>query len=125
MSQEENRGEKLPDILRGKVDSLSLYEITDHELYILEKGYSSSLFLNFGIALFSIGISFFIALHTSQITSDLTSTVFTVVTSVGLSTGLLLMGLWYRDRQPIAPMIKKIKSRIPKKSKLTEQDEDA
>ena len=40
MVKTENTEDENIRIVRGRVDSLSLYEITDHELNILEKGIS-------------------------------------------------------------------------------------
>ena len=40
-------------IKRGKVDSLSLYEVTDSELQVLEEGGQDNLFLNFAVFLFT------------------------------------------------------------------------
>lgn len=124
-SQTESSGEKSVRIRRGPVDSLSLYEITDHELDTLERGGPSSLFLNFGIALLSISISFLIALFTTQTTSDRTFIVFVIITAIGLISGIVLMFLWYFTRKSIASLIQEIKSRIPADEVgPTEQDED-
>ena len=123
-SQEKNSGEK-PLILRGKVSSVLLYEVTEHELDTLEKGTPTSLFLNFGIALLSISCSFLIALLTTNIESDRLFMVLTFIVIVGFISGIILMCLWWRDRQSSSELIKKIKSRIPdKESESSEQDED-
>ena len=53
MPGEKYTGEKAVQIKRGRVDSLSLYEITDNELDILTAGSPSSLYLNFAIFLLS------------------------------------------------------------------------
>ena len=111
--QSENNGENPLRIRRGKVDSLSLYEITDYELDNLEKGMPSSLFLNFGIALITISISFLIALITTQIPSERTFTVFTVIVVLGFIIGLVLIVFWLRTRRQLTSLIRKIKSRIP------------
>ena len=113
-SQKKNSGEK-PLILRGKVSSVLLYEVTEHELDTLEKGTPTSLFLNFGIALLSISCSFLIALLTTNIDSDRLFMVFTFIVIVGFISGIILMCVWWRDRQSINELIKKIKSRIPDK----------
>ena len=113
-SQKKNSGEK-PLILRGKVSSVLLYEVTEHELDTLEKGTLTSLFLNFGIALLSISCSFLIALLTTNIDSDRLFMVFTFIVIVGFISGIILMCVWWRDRQSISELTKKIKSRIPDK----------
>ena len=101
-------------ILRGRVDSLSLYEITDTELDILEKGSPNSLYLNFGIFLFSVGLSFLIALLSTDIQSPNTFTVFVVLCVVGLLLGSFFMFLWHRTRRKVTNVVKKIKERIAK-----------
>lgn len=112
LTQSENN-ETPPRIRRGKVDSLILYEITDYELDTLEKGMPSSLFLNIGIALVSISISFLASLFTTQITSDRTFIVFTVIVVVGFVAGSILIIIWYRTRHQLTDLINKIKNRIP------------
>lgn len=113
MEQSESIGEKHPRIRRGRVDSLSLYGITDYELEILEKGSPSSIYLNLAIFLLSIATSFLIALCTSTIASVRTFTVFVVLIVVGYVVGIFLLLLWLRDRKSVPDIVKKIKNRIP------------
>ena len=115
-SQAEQTGDKSFRIRRGKVDSLSLYEITDHELDILERGSPASLYLNFGIFLLSLSASFLIALLTTTVESQRTFTVFVVVTVIGGLAGVVLMSLWWRTRQSASTVIAQIRSRIPDES---------
>ncbi len=76
-AEQEHSGEKSPRILRGRVNSFALYEITDDELGILEAEYPSSLYLNFSIFCLSVAVSFLIALLTATV-SDRVFTIFTV-----------------------------------------------
>ena len=112
MSRTENVGEKEVKIVRGRVDSLSLYEITDHELNILEKGSPSSIYLNFSIFLISVGLSFLIALLTVNIQSVKIFSLFSIFSVVGLTGGFFLLFLWNRMRTSVSEVIKKIKNRI-------------
>ena len=112
MSKTENVGDKEVKIVRGRVDSLSLYEITDHELNILEKGSPSSIYLNFSIFLVSIGLSFFISLVTVDIQSTKIFSIFTIFTVIGLVGGIFLLFLWSRMRTSVSDVVKRIKSRI-------------
>jgi len=121
--QAEQTGDKSFTIRRGKVDSLSVYEITDYELDILERGSPSSLYLNFGIFLLSTSVSFLVALLTTTIQSNRTFTVFVVLVVVGIISGIVLMGLWYRTRQSASKVIAKIRSRIPPDGAGDENDE--
>lgn len=99
-------------INRGRVQSVSVYEITERELSILEIGPQSSIYLNFAIFLLSVSISFLIALLTTTIASDRTFVVFLVITSVGLVAGIILLTIWYRSHRSISDIIVRIKSRI-------------
>ena len=125
MSQSENSNEKTLKIRRGKVDSLSLYEITEQELNTLEKGAPAGLFLNYGIALLSLSCSFLIALLTTNIDSERTFVVFAIIVIAGFIGSIILMCLWYRNRQSISELVKEIKSRIPdEESEPSEQDKN-
>jgi len=122
MEQAEGIGEKQPRIIRGRVGSLSLYEITDYELEILEKGSPNSLYLNFSIFLFSIGISFLIALLTVSIESVKLFSAFVVVTVIGLLGSLFLFLLWFRTRNSVEEVIVKIRGRIPSRGINTTEE---
>ena len=53
-------------IRRGRVDSLNIYEVKEHELELLEKGSAGTLQFNFAIFLFSIALTCIIALATAD-----------------------------------------------------------
>lgn len=100
-------------ILRAKIDSLSVYEVTDSELKTLERGSPSSIYLNFAILLISIGFSFFISLVSLDIESVKLFSTFLVFTLVGGIGGVVLSFLWYRERGEVSDVIKSIQDRIP------------
>lgn len=108
----EHSGDKPFKIHRGRVDSLSLFEITEHELATLENGSPSSLYLNFSLLLLTTATSFFISLLTTTIESDRTYAVFVILVVVGYVLGLLLLIIWLRTRQSISEITKRIRSRI-------------
>lgn len=99
-------------IIRGRVDSLSLYEITETELDALERGSPYVIHLNFGISLLTLGMSFLASLLTTDIRSMIQAVVFVVLTVVGILGGIFLLTLWYRARGEVAAVIEKIKTRI-------------
>jgi hypothetical protein len=99
-------------IIRGRVDSMSLYEITENELNILENGPPSSIYLNFAIFLLSIAISFLVSLLTTTITSERTFLVFVVITVASFISGFILLGVWFRNHRLISDIIARIKNRI-------------
>lgn len=112
ISDHKETGENIP-VKKGKVDSLTVYEVTEHELDQLEKGLPASLFLNFSIPFITTGISFFIALLTTTIESDRMFNVFVIITIISFIAGVILFILWYRDRKSIKVLITKIKDRCP------------
>ncbi|WP_148663259.1 hypothetical protein [Sphingobium indicum] len=101
-----------PVIKRGSLTSLSIYEITDYELDILESGGPSSLYLNFAIFLISIGISFLITLMTTDISNTKIYNFFLISTILGLIIGLLLLTIWKKTYTSTAKLCIKIRSRI-------------
>ena len=110
---EKKTDEKGIQIKRGKVDSLSIYEVSESELSTIEKGSSNSLFLNFSIFLISIATSFLIALLTADYTNKQnTFIIFTVFTIVGFLVGLFLLILWFQKKDDFKLVIKKIRERM-------------
>lgn len=99
-------------ILRGNITSLSLYEVTDYELGILEQGSPSGLYLNFAIFLFSIGISFAITITTTKIDDMRLFVIFSLCAIVGIFGGTLLLAMWYRTKKSVKQLCVKIRQRI-------------
>lgn len=114
-------------IKRGKVDSLSLYEVTEAELQELANGGPDSFLLNFSISLISTALSFFISLLTTDIKSVRTFCVFVIVTILGLVGGVILLILWGRTRRSRTHIIRRIEERMPKENPvdLNAQQSDA
>ena len=113
-AREENVGQPLhPRIKRGRFDSLSLYEVTEHELEFLERGSPNSTYLNFAVFFLSVGLSFLASLLTTTIDSVRVFTVFVVLTVLGFAIGTLLLVVWIRTRASISNLIRKIKGRMP------------
>jgi len=105
--------ENQPIIRRGRVDSLNIFEIREDELNTIEKGSTTSLYLNFAILLLSIAASFLIALLTSDFKDKLfTFTIFCVVTAVGFVIGLILLIMWLCEKNEFKEVIKTIRQRI-------------
>ncbi|MCK9612346.1 MAG: hypothetical protein PHR81_03180 [Bacteroidales bacterium] len=111
-SQENLSDEKLK-IKRHKFDSLTIYEVSESELEIIEKGSPSSIYLNFAIFLISVAASFLVSLLTSDYTNKQnTFIVFLVITIVGFMIGIFLIILWLRTKNDFDQTIKKIKDRV-------------
>ena len=102
-----------PKIVRCRVDSLSLFEITDYELELLEQGSPNTIYLNIAIFFISVACSFLVTLLTVSITSQIIFTVFVIFTVAGFSIGGVLLILWFRTRSKVSTLIQKIKARVP------------
>ena len=113
MSNSEKQSNFLPAVRFGKMDELKVHLISDEDLTRLEQGSGQSLFLNFGIGLFSVAVSFLISLLTTTITSDRLFSVFVIVTIIGFLASIILLTLWWFTRRPISELTKKIRERMP------------
>lgn len=103
-------------IVRGAVDSLSLYEITDFELEGLERGSPTSSLFNFAIFGGSVGLSFSATLLTVEISSIKIFLLFLVIAIVGLLSSGVLFVLWRRFGSSTKDLCKKIRARVPQAS---------
>ena len=114
MSKSNNKlGEKALRIRRGRVDSVDLYEVKEHELEILENGEQTGIYLNFAILLISLAFSGILALSTATFTNLKIENTFLFVSIIGVFGGIFLFILWWRGRKSIKLVIQKIKNRIP------------
>ncbi|HJW32457.1 MAG TPA: hypothetical protein VJ505_03735 [Holophagaceae bacterium] len=110
--QTENVGEKVP-VKRGRVDSLTIYEITDYELDVLEAGSPSSVFLNFAVALICLAIGGVYSMLTATYKTTTAYLIALLITIVGFIIGGILIFLWYRSNHSITAIVKRIKARVP------------
>lgn len=102
---------KDPDIRRYGVGFINVYEITDGDLEIIERGSNNLIYLNFSISLISIAISFLIALVTCDFKSIITQNIFIIVTIIGFLGGLFFTIMWVKTKDDVKATIKKIKDR--------------
>lgn len=100
-------------IRRGAIESLTIHEVSDSELTLLERGSPESLFLTFGTLLLSTAVSFTVTLLTTSIASIHTFTIFVVITVIGYLAGMICLALWWRNRKTVADIIKQIRARLP------------
>ncbi|WP_420575101.1 hypothetical protein [Kordia sp.] len=109
----ESSGEIGPKIKRGRYDSLELFEVSESELTIIERGSPSSTYLNFSIFLLSIASSFLTTLLTVDLSTKMTLfIIFTVICVLGYLVGVFLFIIWYQNRNEFKEIIEKIRSRM-------------
>ena len=101
-------------VLRGRLQSLSIYEVTVDELTVLEAGPSNGTYLNLAIALLSVSASFLTTLLTVKFESDRRFYVFVLVTLVGFAAGLVLAVVWWRTKSTIDAVLARIRGRVPR-----------
>lgn len=100
-------------IRRARLDRLTIYDVSESELEILERGSPNSIYLNFAIFLLSIAVSLTVALLTTTTTSTSIFIIFIVCTVVGYVGGILLLILWRRNRSSVSDCIAIIRKRLP------------
>jgi len=111
-NQEQSNFIPAPIIKRGSLTTLSLYEITDYELDILESGGPSSIYLNFAIFLLSIAFGFLITILTVDVKNIKIFTFFLSSTTIGFVLGVALLIIWNKTRLSISKLCVKIRGRI-------------
>ena len=94
-----------------KVDQIDIYEVTENELFQLENGTNSDLYLEFSISLLSIFVSTLASLLTATFENKVVLTAFICVAVLTFIIGSFLLFLWYRNRQQKKTIIEKIKGR--------------
>lgn len=102
--------DKAFQIKRGKFDSISLYEVTEEELSILESG-ENSVELNFAIALFSAMLTLVISLITTTM-SDLVKGIFIVCSVFAFIFGFYFVVKWKKNKGKVKSTFDKIRSRL-------------
>lgn len=102
--------EKTLQIRREKFDSISLYEVTEEELNILEVG-ESSIELNFAVALFSATLSLVISIFTTTMTNIVLG-IFIVCATLFSILGLYFIIKWRKNRGNMKCTFRKIRDRL-------------
>jgi len=102
-----------PDIERGLLRTVRIFDVTEDELDEMERGTPSSLYLDFAIFCISVGLSFLVSLCTTGSIPERVFTVFVVIVAVGLLIGLILLALWWRTYKSTQEVIKRIRKRLP------------
>lgn len=112
-NQQSQNSEFLPEIRRARISQLTVYDVTDTELEVLERGAPDSLYLNFSIFLLSSALSFTVSLFTATITNANIFTVIVVFTVIGYLGGIFLLLLWKKSHTSVTKCVESIRKRLP------------
>lgn len=112
MPGNELKVEDTPIFTRGKLGEVRIYDVTESELDILERGSPNSIFLNFALVLIPTGLSFLIALNDSAVEEDHTFILYTLIVIISFVGGTVLLALWLKCRNVHTDTVNKIRSRM-------------
>lgn len=107
-----NVREVRPAIHRGRLDKLVVYDVTEDELELLERGSPDSVLLNFAIATLSTFLSFLTSLLTTKFETDRLFDVFVIVCFLSGLSGFVLLVLWRRGRRDVSSLAQRIRRRL-------------
>ena len=110
-AQSTRAGATIP-LRRGIIDSVTVFEVSEYELEVLQTGDPNSIKLNLAIALLSVAISFFATVLTVKMVNIYTFITFIIILVGGFIAGLILLALWWRGRKGVLEVVKKIKARL-------------
>ncbi|WP_336194451.1 hypothetical protein [Providencia stuartii] len=114
MSQSSSTEALLPPVIRrAKFDTLTIYEISEEELLIIERGSPDSIYLTISIALISFAMAIFCSLLVTDIKSNIVMTVYIVFVVVGAVVGGIMLLLWKRSKNSVSVCIANIRKRLP------------
>jgi Na+/melibiose symporter-like transporter len=102
-----------PAVRLAPMGDLLIYQISEDELRQLEQGSSATIFLNFALPLISTGLSFLVALLSTNVSEIRVFIVFVVVCVVTLIAGIILLALWYRQHRSSQQLSDQIRKRMP------------
>lgn len=105
------QNEDAPIINRIKVSSVTLYEVTEGELRVLEKGPAASIYLIFAMSLLSIGVTVFTTLLAVGVQSPHVLSVLSTICFCGFALGIIYLVLWMRNRSDFKRVLKNIRER--------------
>lgn len=100
-------------IRRAKLDTLTIYEISEDELLTIERGSPDSIYLTIAIALLSFASAIFCSLLVTEIKSTVVMIVYVLIVIVGFVIGFILLVLWKRTESYVSACITIIRKRLP------------
>ena len=99
-------------VRRGRVDCVTLYEVSESELDQLEAGVPETLQLNFAIFCFSLSITAGTSLVTADFKSEKWMIAFMIAVLVGAVLGVFFIFSWIRNRKSVHELVNRIRQRV-------------
>ncbi len=94
-----------------RLGTLTVYEVTDDELRLIEAGDPSTVLFNFGIGSASLGVGIGATLLASTVTSMPIFIVLVLLTIVGILAGVVLLVFWRRMARKTSSLIATVRAR--------------
>ena len=110
---EKATSEFAPAIRRARLDNLTIYEISESELTIIEKGSPDSIYLTISIALISSALALLCSIILTEIKSNTVLFSFISLVVVGFVVGGILLLLWKRSSNSVTECVITIRRRLP------------
>jgi hypothetical protein len=122
---QQTESESGPKIQRGRVDSITIYEITESELASLEAGTPTGYLFDLFLCLLTVGIAFFVTISTTTISSDRLFSFYAILAIASTIGSLVCLCLWLRYRKSLKTVIEGIKKRVQPPPSSTTPDQTA
>lgn len=103
------------------IGEITIYFVSDDELRVLERGGTSSTFLNLAIFFMSVGASFFASLLLSPPPTIKTFVVMVVLTAFTAIAGFVLIILWRKSSGDATDTIKHVRPVMAQSPKVSER----
>ena len=98
--------------IRGKLEPIKIYPVTEDELKILKNGFDGSIYLNFAIAILTSSLSALLVILTVENLSFRIQAFIDSIMFFGFIIGFLLLFVWHKKSNNSNDILKKIKARI-------------
>ena len=114
-----------PAIRRARIDNLTIYEISESELTIIETGSPDSIYLSISVALISAAFALLCSIILTEIKSNIVLFTFISLTGIGFVVGSILLFLWKKSSNSVALCVASIRKRLPPEGELAKINGEA
>lgn len=100
------------DVRRGSLQSITVYDVTEEELSMIESGIKNNIYFNLFIVLLGFSVSLYIAWLTTDMTENITKIcIFYCFWFMSMFATIVFMILWLVFKQSVRPIVEKIRNR--------------